>query len=233
MPHAAIRRGSRLYTRSSPPPDPAAAHAHRRMPPPKTMAAIAHSGGRCVPAAQANAASRSPESKSDAHTFDSPAPRPHRAITAHQHPTPHHPTSRIATNAIRDTTPHTPTDHRSAHPSNLQRIPPRVQPIHEHAELPATSHRSAPAALPPSRIPSIAGPTRPYRHPPVPLPHRRTPTMKPRSAPQPHAPCRDRSRLPVVHPLIPPPDPAAAPAYRRIPPPKPWPRSLTAAGGAY
>jgi hypothetical protein len=84
MPHTAIRRGCTPAHPSARPRRSPFASPHSAT---NTIAASTQSGGRCVRAAQAIAASRSPESKSDAHTFVSPAPR-HRAITAHQHPTP-------------------------------------------------------------------------------------------------------------------------------------------------
>jgi hypothetical protein len=75
-------------------------------------------------------------------------------------------TPSITTNAIHNTTSHTPNHplRTPIQPIDLQAIPPRVQPIHKHAQLPPTSHRSAPAGPPPLRIPSI-GPTRPCRSP--------------------------------------------------------------------
>ncbi len=111
-----------------------------------TIAASAHSGGRCVHPAQATAASRSPESKSDAHTFDSPAPRPHRAITAHQQPTPTthipHPHKRHP-RRFRDSTPHTTT-----HPLHK---PVDRPPAHPSARATHTQARSAPTHIAPIR----------------------------------------------------------------------------------
>ncbi len=151
--------------------------------------------------------------------------RPHVRFTSptssshHRTPAPHtttpHPASPQTPFAIPHQTPST-IRRSSQHLANLLPMPMRVQPIHKHAQLPPTSHRSAPAAPLPSRIPSI-GPTRPYRHPPVSLPRRRSPTMKPRRPPHrmPHAAIRRGSRLYTRSSLRPtPPQPLRIAAFR-------------------
>jgi hypothetical protein len=117
----------------------------------KAVAASAHSGGRCVHPAQAKR--RKPFARVQVR-------RPHVRFASRTSTSSHHrtqarntrqSTSRIPTNAIRDTTTRPRRSADAHHPTDLQPILPHVQPIHQpihkHAQLPATSHRLSPAAI--------------------------------------------------------------------------------------